>query len=267
MVLPVGDINPTRRRAFVTVLLVVVNIGVFVLLQLPLQGCAEQAFILEWAAVPRELLSLRQLSEAQLDALLHPSCDVGTVADKHVLLSAFSAMFLHANLAHLGGNMLFLWVFGNNVEDRLGHLRFLGFYLAGGLAATYVYAGLNAGSTVPLLGASGAIAAILGAYLVMYPRAYVHTYAPFPLYLLAWFIPRARITAWFLIFAIVTLPAWLVLGSWFVLQVLATRGGVTGGVAYSAHVAGFVAGIVLTVVLDRRHRRRGQSTYRPPRTA
>ncbi|MBW3657717.1 MAG: rhomboid family intramembrane serine protease [Actinobacteria bacterium] len=266
MVLPVGDVNPTRRRAVVTVLLVLANLLVYVLAQAPLAGCAEEAFILEWAAVPRELLSFRQLSDSQLGALLSPSCDVGVVDDKNVVVSAFSAMFLHGNLAHLGGNLLFLWVFGNNVEDRLGHLRYLLFYVVGGLAATYAFALLNPDSTVPLLGASGAIAAILGAYLVMYPRAWVHTYVPFPLYVLAWIIPGARITAWFLIFAIVTLPAWLVLGAWFGLQVLATRSPVTDNVAYAAHVAGFVAGIALVLLLDRRHERRGEPTYRPART-
>ena len=262
MVLPVGDLNPTHRRAFVTVLLVLANVAVF-LLQVQRSTCGQEAFILEWAAVPRELLTFRQLTDAQLASVLSPACDASAVPDKNVLLSAFTAMFLHGNLAHLGGNLLFLWVFGNNVEDRLGHLRFLLFYVTGGLAATAAFAVLNAGSIVPLLGASGAVAAILGAYLVLFPRAYVHTYVPFPLYLVAWIVPGARITAWFLIFAIVTLPAWLVLGSWFGLQVLATRSGVGDGVAYSAHVAGFVAGILLLVVLDRRHQRRGEPTYRP----
>ena len=261
MVLPVGDVNPTRRRAYVTGLLLLTNVAVFLLLQ-PRAGCPELAFLFEWAAVPRELLSFQPLTDAQLGRYMDASC-AATVGDKNVLVSAVTAMFLHANLAHLVGNMLFLWVFGNNVEDRLGRVRFLVFYVVGGLAATYAFAFLNAGSTAPLLGASGAIAAILGAYLVMFPRAYVHAYAPFPVYLLAWLIPGARITAWFLIFAIVTLPAWLVLGLWFVLQVTAARGPIPDGVAYVAHVAGFVAGVALVVVLDRRHRRRGQPTYRP----
>lgn len=264
MVLPVGDVNPTRRRPFVTLLLVAVNIAVFVV-QARQAACGQEAFVLEWAAVPRELLSFRQLTDAQVASMLSQGCDPAAVADRSVLLTAFTAMFLHGGLAHLGGNMLFLWVFGNNVEDRLGHLRFLLFYGVGGLAATYTFAVLNAGSPVPILGASGAIAAILGAYLLLYPRAAIHTYVPFPLYVLAWIIPGARITGWFLIFAIVTLPAWVVLGSWFGLQVVAARSPVADGVAYSAHVAGFVAGLVLILFLDRRHERRGEPTYRPAR--
>ncbi len=264
MVLPVGDANPTSRRAYVTVGLLAANVAVFLLLQ-PRGGCPELAFLFEWAAVPRELLSFHPLTDQQLAQYMTDAC-AATVGDKNVFVSALSAMFLHANLAHLGGNMLFLWVFGNNVEDRLGHLRFLLFYAAGGLVATYAFAVTNAGSTAPLLGASGAIAAILGAYLVMYPRAYVHAYAPFPVYVLAWIIPRARVTAWFLFFAIVTLPAWLVLGLWFLLQVVSARGPVADGVAYTAHVAGFLAGIALVAILDGRHRRRGLPAYRPART-
>jgi membrane associated rhomboid family serine protease len=263
MVLPVGDVNPTRRRAIITGAFVAANVAVYLLLQ-PRGGCPELAFLFEWAAVPRELLSLRPLSDQQLSGQLGDAC-AATVGDKRVLVSAVTAMFLHGNLAHLGGNMLFLWVFGNNVEDRLGRTRFVVFYVVGGLAATYVFALFNPGSATPLLGASGAVAAILGAYLVMYPRAYVHAYAPFPVYLLAWLIPRARITAWFLFFAIVTLPAWLVLGLWFVLQVLAARGPIPDGVAYTAHVAGFIAGILLLVLLDRRAARHGGYGYRPAR--
>jgi membrane associated rhomboid family serine protease len=179
MVLPVSDTNPTRRRAWVTGGLVVANVAAYLLLFAPLEGCAARAFLFEWAAVPQEVLSFRQLGQDQLATAVGPGC-AATVGGKSVLASVVTAMFLHANLAHLGGNMLFLWVFGNNIEDRLGHLRFVLFYVVGGVVATYVFAFLNAGSLVPLLGASGAVAAILGAYLVMHPRAIVHAYAPFP---------------------------------------------------------------------------------------
>lgn len=245
-----------------TVLLVAVNVAVFLLLQ-PRGGCPEAAFVFEFAAIPRELLSLDALTTEQLAQRIGTSC-ARTVGEKSVLWSAVSAMFLHGSLIHLAGNMLFLWVFGNNVEDRLGHLRYLGFYLGGGLVATYVFAVLNAGSTQPLLGASGAVAAVLGAYLVLYPKATVHAYAPFPLYLLAYILPRVRVTAWFLIFAIVSLPAWLALLAWFGLQVSAASNPVADGVAYSAHVAGFVAGLVLVILLDRRHVKHGQPTWRVP---
>ena len=260
MVLPVGDVNPTHRRPIVTVLFLGANVAAFLLLQ-PKGGCAEASFLFRWAAIPHELLTFEALGPGELRAALGEAC-AATVGDKNVLVSAFSAMFLHANLLHLGGNMLYLWVFGNNVEDRLGHTRFVLFYLGGGLVATYVFAVLNPGTIVPLLGASGAIAAILGAYLVLYPRAAVMTYAPFPLYLIAPLVPGARIRGWFLLFAIVSLPAWLVLGLWFVLQVLASSNpAADGGVAYAAHTGGFIAGIVLLLFLDRYRRTHGREPF------
>jgi membrane associated rhomboid family serine protease len=263
VVLPVGDVNPTRRRAVVTFLLLLANVGVYALLQVPRDGCEEVVFVYLFSVVPRELLAFSQLGAGELDALLGP-CST-QVEGKSVALSVVTAMFLHGNLAHLLGNMLFLWVFGNNVEDRLGRVRYVIFYLAGGAAATLAFAALHPGETTPLLGASGAIAAILGAYLLLFPRATVLTYVPFPLYLAAFVIPAARIRAWFLIFAIVTVPAWLVLGGWFVLQALAARSPLSDAVAYEAHVGGFVAGIVLLLLLDRRRTRRGQVPFHPPR--
>lgn len=263
MVLPVGDANPTRRVPVLTVALIAGNVAVYFLLQPQGATCEAAAFLYEWAAIPRELLSLDQLGPAALSERLGSSC-AATVGDKNVLLSAFSAMFLHANVAHLAFNMLYLWVFGNNVEDRLGHARFVLFYAAGGLAATYVFAFLNAGVSEPLLGASGAVAAILGAYFVLYPRAGVHTYVPFPLYLLVFLIPGARVRAWLFVFAIVTLPAWLVLGMWFGLQVFSSRSPAADGVAYTAHIAGFVAGIVLLLVLDRRRQAHGAEPFHQP---
>jgi len=144
-------------------------------------------------------------------------------------------MFLHAGIAHLAGNMYFLWVFGDNVEDRLGRLRFLAFYLVCGFAATYGFAAVDASSTAPLVGASGAIAGVLGAYLVLFPRARVWSLLTF-----FFFLP-------------VRLPAWVVLGSWFLLQAAYSAGaGITAasaGVAYVAHVVGFVVGAVLVLPL------------------
>ncbi len=249
--LPVGDLNPTRRRAFVTTTLIAINVVVFFLLQ-PSGACAEASFVFRWAAVPRELLTLDPLTQDELARMIGSTCAAG-VGDKNVLASAVSAMFLHGGLMHLLGNMLFLWVFGNNIEDHLGHARFLAFYVGGGLAATAVFVAMNPRATTPLLGASGAIAAVLGAYLVLYPRAQIKAYVPFPLYLVAVVLPGLRISSWFLVFAIVLMPAWLVLGLWFVLQVVAASNPVApGGVAYVAHVAGFIAGIVLLrVTADR----------------
>jgi membrane associated rhomboid family serine protease len=157
----------------------------------------------------------------------------------------FVAMFLHGGWLHIGGNMLFLWVFGNNVEDRLGRMLFIAFYLLGGVAASALQLAFDPSSAVPSLGASGAVAAVLGAYLVMFPRARVVT-----LVILFFFITA------------VELPAVLVLGAWFVLQLFSGVGGlgaqVNGGVAYWAHVGGFVFGLAVTALF---FRGRGQ---RPP---
>lgn len=264
-VLPIGDVNPTRRRAVVTWLLIAVNVGVF-LYQASLSGCEQAQFVYRFATVPRELLEASALSPSELDAVLGPCAVPGL--DKPVLASVLTAMFLHGGLAHLLGNMVFLGVFGNNVEDRLGRLRFLGFYLAGGVAATVAHVVVNVaggGALVPLVGASGAIAAVLGAYLVMFPRAAVFAVVPFPLYLLALVLPRVRIRSMLLFVAIVAMPAWLMLAGWFVMQFVAARSPVVDGVAYEAHVAGFIAGLLLVLVLDRGRRRRGQPTFHPVR--
>nr|WP_202555137.1 rhomboid family intramembrane serine protease [Streptomyces sp. SID4950] len=199
------------------------------------QMCHLQGFLDHWAMVPRELI------HDQLPRLV-PTGEVGTglhgtgcvVApptwDKSPPLSVFTAMFLHGGWLHLLGNMLFLLIFGNNVEDRMGHVRYALFYVVCGYAASYGFALLNADSGDPLIGASGAIAGVLGAYLVLYPRARVWVLVPF------------------LVFLPLRLPAWLVLGFWFVLQAVYSSGeGVStaGTVAYAAHVVGFLAGMLI----------------------
>jgi membrane associated rhomboid family serine protease len=157
------------------------------------------------------------------------------------LATLFTSMFMHAGLLHLGGNMLYLWIFGNNVEDRFGHISFIFFYLLSGLAATFTQLAFSLGSDVPNLGASGAIAGVLGAYLLMFPRRRVTV-------LLGRFVTQ--------------MPAVMVLGFWFVLQFFSGVGSIAessevGGIAYMAHIGGFVAGFVLAVVL------RGSSASRP----
>ncbi len=246
MVLPIHDVNPTRRRPVVTYTLIAINVIVFVLSPIaaaPLLGeptqaqlCAQLDFFDRYAAEPDELLSNRA------DRDLPPECRGGADTGKVPALSVLTAMFLHGGWAHLLGNMLYLLVFGNNVEDKLGRLKFLAFYLLCGYVATYGFASVFEGSNTPLVGASGAIAGVLGAYLVMYPRARVWSLLTF-----FFFLP-------------VRLPAWLVLGSWFVLQYLYTEGaGVSegAGVAYLAHVLGFVAGALLVL------RYRGTGVQRP----
>ncbi len=239
MVIPVLDRNPVRRAPVVTLVLVAINVAAFVLSPValawlggtsPAEACDQASFIARWGAVPHELLTGQATGLVPGGAVSGGCLAVSPGYDKIPLLSAFTAMFVHAGWTHLLGNMLYLWVFGNNVEDRMGRVRFLAFYLVAGLAATYGFAVLSASSRAPLVGASGAIAAVLGAYLVMYPRARVWSLVPF-----LFFLP-------------LPLPAWLVLGLWFVLQgFYATGAGLVGvgGVAYWAHVIGFVVGVVV----------------------
>ena len=245
MVLPVHDDNPTRRPGYLTWALIAVNVVVFVLSPLavhlvgstPLsQQCRTQAYFDRYAAVPDELVRNRQEPVAATGQVGRSGDRVGCVEQhpppfhKRPVVSVLTAMFLHGSWLHLLGNMLFLFVFGNNVEDRLGRLRYLAFYLFCGYAATYGFALVQPSSTAPLVGASGAIAGVLGAYFVMFPRARVLSLLTF-----FFFLP-------------LRLPAWLVLGSWFVLQYLSLRsnaGGSGSGVAYLAHVIGFVLGAAI----------------------
>ncbi|MFE5186174.1 rhomboid family intramembrane serine protease [Streptomyces sp. NPDC056628] len=245
MVIPVHDVNPVSRTPHVTYALIIANVLVF--LFMPggagsvagegslAQLCHLQAFLEQYAAVPQELI------HGQLPAVVPtggvavgphgPGCVIGPPDyDKSPALSVFTALFLHGGWLHLLGNMLFLLIFGNNIEERMGHVRFLLFYVVCGYAASYGFALLNDDSAEPLIGASGAIAGVLGAYLVLYPRARVWVLVPF------------------LVFLPLRLPAWLVLGFWFVLQAVYSNGeGVSdaGTVAYAAHVVGFLAGMAI----------------------
>lgn len=242
MVLPIRDLNPVRRTPIVTYALLLANVVVFVLSPLalaPLVGdsgasreCEILAFLDDYAATPAEVVGNDpQDVVATGQATPDGEACLGEPAQggPSPFLSVLTAMFLHGGWLHLAGNLLFLYVFGNNVEDRLGRLRFLGFYLLCGYAATYGFAVLDRDSQVPLVGASGAIAGVLGAYLVLFPRAKVWSLLTF-----FFFLP-------------VRLPAWLVLGGWFVLQYLYFQGAglAAGGVAYGAHVIGFVVGAAL----------------------
>jgi membrane associated rhomboid family serine protease len=159
--------SPRQPSCRVVWLLTLANLAVFLLVQLPLEGCAQLHLTYRFAAIPRELTQLAPLGAAELEALLG-ACAADAPA-KNVPLSLVTSLFLHGGLGHLLGNLLYLVVFGNNVEDRLGHLRFVLFYAVGGAAATLAYTALRPDSIVPLVGASGAIAAVLGAYLLCYP--------------------------------------------------------------------------------------------------
>lgn len=232
--IPLRDTIRTRTVPFVTRLLVVANVAIFVLELL--QGENLDAFLETFAFVPLRFF--------------HPELVGWTFSD--TVLTIFTAMFLHGGFLHLAGNMLFLWIFGDNVEDALGHGRFLFFYLVCGVSATLVQAALAPASTIPNLGASGAIAGVLGAYFVLYPRARIVTIVPL-----------------FIFFPLVEVPAGLYLLGWFLMQfwlgssqlASAGRGAPDGGgVAFWAHVGGFVAGVAWVLLF--RPKRTPPARYR-----
>ena len=204
---PIGDDNSSRMTAPVVVYaLIALNVAFFFA---ELSG--GDRFIVRWAFVPRRFLA-------------DPAGGFVTV---------FTSMFMHGGWMHLGGNMLYLWIFGDNVEDRFGHMKFLVFYLLCGIAATFAQMAFNSGSNVPNLGASGAIAGVLGGYILLFPGARVR-------------VLMGR--------SVVPMPALVVIGLWIVLQFVSGIGSIaptadTGGIAYMAHIGGFAAGFVLTLVL------------------
>ncbi|RME48951.1 MAG: rhomboid family intramembrane serine protease [Chloroflexi bacterium] len=225
--IPLRDINPTYRFPAVTVTIIGLNVAVY-LIELLFQFTGQlDNFFLSYAVIPYELTRGVDLPPPSL----HPA-----------FLTIFTAMFMHGGFLHIAGNMLYLWIFGNNVEDDMGHLRFLVFYLICGIAATMAQVLVNPASTVPNIGASGAIAGVLAAYLIMHPRAQVET-----LLFLGYFI------------RIIRLPAIIVLGFWIVIQlfqgVLSLGVPQSGGVAWFAHIGGFIAGLVLVNVFRQRVRR------------
>ncbi len=205
MLFPIGDDNSTRRTfPIVTLFLILVNV-IFFIAELALG----EAFIVQWSFVPQRFLA-------------------NPVAD---FLTLFTSMFMHAGWLHIGGNMLYLWIFGDNVEDRFGRVKFLIFYLVCGLVATFAQMAFNMHSEIPNLGASGAIAGVLGAYIVMFSKA------------------RVKVL---LGNRVVQLPALIVLGLWIVLQFFSGIGSIMGstddgGIAYMAHIGGFVIGFILTL--------------------
>lgn len=214
--IPIRDQIPTRITPVINYLLIAANVVVFIFQWLA--GPYEQTLVYQFALIPYNFVS---------------SLSVGDITD------IFTSMFMHAGLAHVGGNMLYLWIFGDNVEDSMGHGRYLLFYLVGGLVASLTHILTNPGSQIPTVGASGAIAAVLGAYLVLYPQSKVLTIIP-----LGFFIRMSLI------------PASIVLGLWFVLQffsgVLSLGGPDVGGVAFWAHIGGFVAGVVMAKLFGKR---------------
>jgi len=221
---PLKDDLPTRTTPFITVGVIAVNVLMF-LYQLSLEvggsregvGAAE-AFVMEFGLIPCRLTAV---------------CPTGGDLPSPVV-TIFTSMFLHGGLLHIGGNMLYLWIFGNNVEDVLGHARFLLFYLASGVAAAAMQVLVGPRSQVPMIGASGAISGVLGAYILLFPHANVLTLVIFGFF-----------------WRLVRIPAMIVLGLWMAVQILSGLGswGAGGGVAWFAHIGGFLAGMGLLALL------------------
>jgi membrane associated rhomboid family serine protease len=225
--IPVRDEIKTRETPVVNYLLIAVNVLVF-LLMFSMSDTSLEAFFYEHAMIPANYTD--------------GSVSFGDVMDM------FTSMFMHAGLAHIGGNMLYLWIFGDNVEDRVGHGRYLVFYLVGGLVADLAHFLTDPYSLIPTVGASGAISAVLGAYLAYFPGSQIATYVPLP--------PG-------IFYKMTMLPAAVVLGFWFIFQlfdgVAALGGADVGGVAVWAHIGGFVAGMVMAWLLPTQRRR--QAAY------
>lgn len=209
--IPLRDLNPTRRVPLITLLLIAANVLVF-LYEQSLSDRGLQRLILQYGTLPTRFT----------DGSITPND----------LLTVFTSMFLHGGWLHVGGNMLYLWIFGNNIEDRLGIIRFILFYFLGGIAAAALQIIIDPTSPVPMIGASGAIAGVLGGYIVLYPRARVQTLI---------FI--------FIFIQVVSVPAAILLGWWFFLQLLngflSLGSSAGGGVAFFAHIGGFIAGVVM----------------------
>jgi len=271
-VLPLKDNNPTTRFPVITVALIVINVAVFIWqLNFPTDKRLDQAGFgsidqssLEYGAIPYRIShadnrdcavgavaqeqgqfaagvvcpGTREYDEAVAIGRQNPDATPITINEGAWWTTLFTSMFMHGGFLHIAGNMLFLWVFGNNIEDRLGRVKFLIFYLLAGLIAVYTQAFIDTASTAPTIGASGAIAGVLGAYALLYPKARV-------------------LTLIFIIFfvTLVEIPALILLAIWFILQFIPALGQVAvesgggEGVAYFAHVGGFIFGLAVAAVM------------------
>ncbi|HEX2180110.1 MAG TPA: rhomboid family intramembrane serine protease [Actinomycetota bacterium] len=239
-IIPIHDENPTSIRPVVTFTLIALNVLAFFLwepnfgsgrncaeadLRCQVADCEITQFFFKWGVVPREVV--------EGDPLEGEICPGIETEPKSLVASLFTSMFLHGGFMHLAGNMLFLWVFGNNIEDRLGHVKFLLFYLLTGVAASLAHVFFNADSIAPTIGASGAVSGLMGAYIVLFPHAMIHVLVPI------------------LLFFRIRMRAISVLGIWFVSQFFIGGGQQvgSGGVAWVAHVGGFVAGALVIYLL------------------
>lgn len=231
---PIRDDQPRFSTPFVNYFIIALNVLVFVFFELPVQAQGDRAFA--------ALLGNFAMIPAHVTGAFTGH---GNYTIANAVLTIFTSMFMHGGLLHIVGNLWFLWIFGDNVEDYLGHFPYLIFYLVCGFAAAVTDIALGPTSPVPTLGASGAIAGIMGAYIVLYPRARVQTLVVLVVFFTFWW-----------------LPAWVFLGYWFLIQFVFTSAMATsvrhqtGGVAFAAHVGGFVAGLLLIKLFP--HQRRAQ---------
>ncbi|HEV2864209.1 MAG TPA: rhomboid family intramembrane serine protease [Pyrinomonadaceae bacterium] len=232
MIFPIGDDNSDRTTTpYVNYLLLAANILVFVFFQ----GLgSNERFTYAWATVPQEIVTGRDIARPVVVEDPISGDPVGRIplqpTPGSVYLTLLVSMFMHGGFAHLFGNMLYLWIFGDNLEDRMGHVRYLIFYLLCGVLASLAHVVTNTGSYIPSLGASGAISGVLGGYLLLFPSRRVHAIA--------------------MRFFVTEVPAWVAIGLWFVFQLInglgmLGGGSQAGGVAYAAHIGGFIAGLVL----------------------
>jgi membrane associated rhomboid family serine protease len=241
-VIPISDRNPTTRKPIVTLVLIALCAVTYFFVQPSpfASNNADAVFDVRYAAIPFEVTNRRPLDTCQLAAAgvangnpVKPCRSVRgnepLYPNKHIFVAVLTSIFLHGSIMHLLFNVLFLWIFGNNIEDRLGPLKYALFYVAGGIAATIAHIAASPNSISPVVGASGAIAAVMGAYLIWYPKTRINT---------------------LVLFIVLPIPAWLMLGVWFVTQFFTNP---NSGVAWVAHVGGFLFGIAVAFVLRKQN--------------
>lgn len=228
MLLPIKDYNPTKRTAYITIILICINTVVF-LFQAVLSEKPLAYHVATSAMVPYEVTHLKNipLGRDMFGRLVY--------RDINPFLSILTSIFMHGSLWHLLGNMLFLWIFGNNIEDYLGRIRFIFFYFTCGAGASLIHVLFHINSTVPVIGASGAVSGVMGAYLILYPHEKVRT-----------------LVFLFFLITFVDIPAFVFLIVWFIFQFFYAGGG--SGIAWLAHVGGFLLGILLVKIMQRRPR-------------
>jgi len=251
-VFPLKDNIPTERTAYVTIALIAINVFVYFVLQKGgIFSGPDDGIVIDWGAIPYELTHPGKecgIGGGEIVCEGQPGVSGDAPDQPATILTAFSSMFMHGSILHLLGNMLFLWIFGNNVEDAMGPVKFIAFYILGGLAAIAGQTLIEPSAAIPTIGASGAVAAVLGGYILLYPRARI-------------------VTVIFIIFffGVVELPAMLILGFWFVQQLafgfyeVSNPMGGGGGVAYFAHIGGFLFGLAVVKLLASRTK-----DYSPP---